>query len=97
MNLIDEIKYTFSSNHSAVKRIIVINVAVFLLFNILNVSLFLFSVDESVVSLIKGLMLPASFVQFIKQPWSIISYMFLHVNFFHILFNMLWLFYELHE
>ena len=27
----------------------------------------------------------------ILQPWRIITYMFLHGNFFHILFNMLWL------
>jgi len=38
------------------------------------------------------LSLPASVGQLVKQPWSVVTYMFLHVEFFHILFNMLWLF-----
>jgi membrane associated rhomboid family serine protease len=28
----------------------------------------------------------------LEQPWTLFSYMFLHEDFFHILFNMLWLF-----
>jgi len=42
--------------------------------------------------LIGYLSLPASTGQLLYQPWSFITYMFLHVDFFHILFNMLWLF-----
>lgn len=42
--------------------------------------------------LIGYLSLPASTSQLLFQPWSVITYMFLHVDFFHILFNMLWLF-----
>jgi membrane associated rhomboid family serine protease len=38
------------------------------------------------------LSLPASLSQVLSQPWSIVTYMFLHVEFLHILFNMLWLF-----
>lgn len=38
------------------------------------------------------LSLPASVGQLVKQPWSIVTYMFLHVDFFHVLFNILWLF-----
>ena len=49
--------------------------------------------DSSFFNLLIGyLSLPASVSQFFLQPWSIITYMFLHVDFFHILFNMLWLF-----
>jgi len=36
--------------------------------------------------------LPAAFPDLITRPWTIISYMFLHIDFWHILFNMLWLF-----
>jgi membrane associated rhomboid family serine protease len=42
--------------------------------------------------LIGYLSLPASLGILLKQPWSIFTYMFLHVDFFHVLFNMLWLF-----
>lgn len=44
-------------------------------------------------SLIQWFYLPESFVDFIVQPWSLISYSFLHTGFFHILFNMLWLYF----
>ncbi|WP_390886629.1 rhomboid family intramembrane serine protease [Lacinutrix neustonica] len=27
------------------------------------------------------------------QPWSIVSYAFLHYGFLHLLFNMIWLYY----
>ncbi|MDP4290238.1 MAG: rhomboid family intramembrane serine protease [Bacteroidota bacterium] len=42
--------------------------------------------------LVGYLSIPASINQLLLQPWSILTYMFLHVDFFHILFNMLWLF-----
>jgi membrane associated rhomboid family serine protease len=37
-------------------------------------------------------MLPAAFTTFILQPWSLISYFFLHLSFGHILWNMLFLY-----
>jgi membrane associated rhomboid family serine protease len=36
--------------------------------------------------------LPASFFRFAGRPWSLISYMFMHADFLHLLFNMLWLY-----
>lgn len=38
------------------------------------------------------LMFPASLERFIRQPWSVLSYMFMHAGILHILFNMLWLY-----
>lgn len=92
MNIVDEIKYTFSSSN-AVRKIILINVVVFIAVSLINALLFLLNDTSGILSgFIKQLMLPASFMAFIKQPWSIITYMFLHEGFLHILFNMLWLF-----
>ncbi|MCF8274469.1 MAG: rhomboid family intramembrane serine protease [Flavobacteriaceae bacterium] len=36
--------------------------------------------------------LPSDFSDFVLKPWSIISYAFVHYDFLHILFNMLWLY-----
>jgi membrane associated rhomboid family serine protease len=68
---------------SATATLIVINVVLFLLvafFSLLRAT-----------ALEGWLALPSSIVQFIYQPWSILSYMFLHFNFWHLLVNMLWL------
>jgi len=40
---------------------------------------------------IEKLILPSNTNTLIKQPWSIISYMFFHKTFIHLLFNMIWL------
>jgi membrane associated rhomboid family serine protease len=36
--------------------------------------------------------LPSSLRLLIYRPWTVITYMFLHIDFLHILFNMLWLY-----
>lgn len=93
MGLLNDLKYTFTQHNHAIKRIIIINVAVFLTFAIFHVFAFLFRLDAMAVHHFKmHLMLPASFTTFISQPWSLLTCMFLHDGFFHILFNMLWLF-----
>ena len=43
-------------------------------------------------TIVRYLSVPASVSQLLTQPWSLLTYMFLHVEFFHILFNMIWLF-----
>ena len=35
--------------------------------------------------------LPDDPIRFLGQPWSLLTYSFLHSGFFHLLFNMLWL------
>ena len=37
--------------------------------------------------------LPSDFFDFIAQPWAIITYAFLHYDFWHLFFNMLWLYF----
>lgn len=37
------------------------------------------------------LALPSSFILLATKPWTIVSYMFLHLNFLHLVVNMMWL------
>lgn len=37
--------------------------------------------------------LPSTFGEFILQPWTIITYAFVHYDFWHFLFNMIWLYF----
>jgi membrane associated rhomboid family serine protease len=93
MNLLDELKYNYLYTHNAIKRIIAANVAVFLIIALPTVFLFLVGNDGSAIqAVLQWFKLPASVVRLATQPWSIVSYMFLHNGFFHLLFNMLWLY-----
>jgi membrane associated rhomboid family serine protease len=93
MNLLQEIKDTFNKHNNAIRKIIVVNIAVFLLTAIVNVFMFFAGIGADAVNpALKHLMLPAHLGTLLMQPWSLLTYMFLHEGFFHILFNMLWLF-----
>lgn len=85
MSVLQDLKYKFN-NLNAFGKLIAINVIVFIL-NLLLTALFRLG------SLMSYFELPSNFMDFILQPWSIISYSFLHAGFFHLVFNMLLLFY----
>jgi membrane associated rhomboid family serine protease len=85
MNLIDNLKQTYRQGN-AVIRLIYINVAVYLLLHIFLILMKLFTLNGSF--LIPWLALPSDFIVLLYKPWTFISYMFLHQDFFHILFNM---------
>lgn len=87
----DDFRRNFRSQ-SSLTQLIMINVGVFLFLKILGVFFFLFR-QEHIEQLVLGyLALPADPALIIKRPWTIVSYMFLHYDFLHILFNMLWLY-----
>lgn len=71
-------------------RLIFINAGIFIVTTLVTVFLQLF--NRSIPQLFDLFELPASFERLISQPWSIITYMFMHAGFMHILFNMLWLY-----
>lgn len=71
-------------------RLIYINVAIFVLTTLTGILFRLFNCD--IGFLFSWIELPASVMRFLQQPWSIISYMFMHADVIHILFNMLWLY-----
>jgi membrane associated rhomboid family serine protease len=88
MDLWNEIKQTFR-NGSIVTRLIYINLAVFLLVRIVLV---LFTLFKHELPLIEWLALPSNAGILLTRPWTLITYMFLHYSFLHILFNLLWLY-----
>jgi len=88
MTIWDEIKESFREG-SALTRLIYINLGVFLVFRILNVFFFL---SGTPFPFMDWLALPADFGLLASRPWTLITYMFLHFDFLHILFNLLWLY-----
>lgn len=88
--IIEEIKATFKEG-SMLTRLIYINLGIFVVVKVFDAIFFLFSIQEGSF-LIEWLAVPADLGLLLYKPWTIITYMFLHQSFIHILFNMLWLF-----
>jgi len=89
-NPLEEIKVFFKQK-STLSQLVLINIIVWVAIRILDAIFFLFASPDISV-LIQWLAVPADIGVFITRPWTILSYMFLQYDFFHILFNMLWLF-----
>ena len=91
MGIWDEIKLTFRHG-SNLTRLIYINIAVFVLLTIVAVIGFLLNDTFISGKALDLFSVPASFNALILRPWTLITYMFTHKDIWHILFNMLWLY-----
>ena len=91
MALIDDLKFKLAQNNAVIK-LIALNTIVYLVFALAHVFFWLFKANDVISAVEKLFVLYASPSNFITQPWGIITYMFLHSGFFHVLFNMLWLY-----
>ena len=90
MSFFYNLKYRFGT-FSIAEKIILINVVFFLFPMFLNVLFFLFNIPTS--SYLNWLQLSPNLLTFIKRPWSLITYSFVHSGFFHLLWNMVLLYY----
>lgn len=92
-SIFQELKDQMLTTGNSLNRLIGINLLVFLVITLLSVILALFQLKSGWYSEIsRWLMVPASLTTLLYRPWTLFSYMFLHTGFFHILFNMLWLY-----
>ncbi len=92
MNLGDQIKQQFKQGDGLIKLILV-NLSVFFLFVILNLVTFLFK-GNIAPYIADVLALPSNLSKFAVRPWTIITYMFFHQGFFHLLVNMVMLYFS---
>jgi len=85
----------FFRSKSALSYLVIINIVVWILIQLFRVLAFLFDQPDSssaLDSVIDYLAVPASLPVLITRPWTLFTYMFLHIGIWHILFNMLWLY-----
>ncbi|MCB9175414.1 MAG: rhomboid family intramembrane serine protease [Flavobacteriales bacterium] len=80
-------------NGSVLIKLIFINVLVFLAVNIIGLLLYFFNIENGIQQLVYWLSLPSDVTKLLYRPWTILSYMFLHEEIFHLLFNMLVLYF----
>src|ERR1039457_102626 len=93
-NPLDEVKQIFRQR-SVLPTLILINAGVWILVKVLQVLFFLFNHPDVAIAddlITTWLALPAALPSLGSHPWTLVTYMFLHIDFWHILFNMLWLF-----
>ena len=83
--------YKIFLGRSIVERIIILNVVIFIVTYLFNTLSFLFQIDGNFI--MTWFSLKPDFELLLYRPWTIITYGFLHAGFFHILFNMMVLYY----
>ncbi|SFO19891.1 Membrane associated serine protease, rhomboid family [Algoriphagus ornithinivorans] len=91
-NFWENLRNAFKHGDNSLYKLIAINILVWLVFMISRVIMTIGGFGELYSSLISYFMMPASLPKLATQPWSLFTYMFLHERIFHILFNMLFLY-----
>ncbi|HKK66777.1 MAG TPA: rhomboid family intramembrane serine protease, partial [Bacteroidales bacterium] len=90
MSIWTEIKESFRQG-STLTKLIYINTGVFVVIKLMQLVLLLAGVNAAYASLvINWLSVPSDPALLLFRPWTLITYMFLHYDFFHILFNLLY-------
>lgn len=90
--LLDNIKSQFGQANW-LNRLLIINVAVFLAMVILGGFYWLITAGNLDPIFIDWLAIPSDRIELLYKPWTIITYMFVHSGFMHILFNMIILYF----
>lgn len=85
----------FFRQGSTLSFLIIINVAVWIIIQLFKVFLFLYNQPDTSFTgswVLHVLAIPASLPLLISKPWTLFTYMFLHLEIWHLIFNMLWLY-----
>lgn len=90
-SLFDDFKSAFSRPNNGLIQLILINISVFVAMGLLLVFSRIMGFEEVFAFIERQFILPAELSQFISRPWTLFSYAFMHSfsGIFHILFNML--------
>lgn len=89
MSFWDDIKRNFNAG-SIVQKLIYVNGSAFVLFKLIQVILTLTGVGD--LQLAEWLAVKPEFSNLLYKPWTIVTYQFMHWDFMHLLFNMLWMY-----
>ncbi len=88
----DNLRNAFRHSDNSLYKLIAINVLVFFALLVVRVLLTISGLEGLYRTGLSYLMMPASLSKLATQPWAVFTYMFLHEGVFHVLFNMLFLY-----
>jgi membrane associated rhomboid family serine protease len=93
-SIFDDFKHAFNRPNNGLIRIILLNIIAFVVVRLIPVPFWLAGYNYDLIrdTIDSWLVLPSSLQEFIIKPWTLVTYFFMHAGFFHILFNMLFLY-----
>jgi membrane associated rhomboid family serine protease len=93
MSIFADIRATFSRRDDALNQLLFINVLVFVALNLLRAVLYLGGGNpQGHLLLLEWLAVPSGLLDFLRRPWTLLTYGFTQYAFGHILFNLLTLY-----
>jgi membrane associated rhomboid family serine protease len=88
----ENLRNAFRNSDNSLYKLIAINIIVFFVLLVVRVLLTISGLEGLYRTIMSYLMMPAALPKLATQPWTVFTYMFLHEGVFHILFNMLFLY-----
>ena len=89
MSIVQDIRTAFSRRDNALIQLILLNVLVFAALIVLRAILTISSAGGYYSLVLRQLELSSSLPVLVRHPWTLLTYAFCHQDFFHILFNLL--------
>ena len=90
--LFDDFRSEFNKPNNTLVQLILVNTVVYLAVVILYVVSHLANSPAAYQLVVENLAIPSSINEFIRRPWTLMTHIFTHAEIFHILFNMLFLY-----
>ncbi len=90
--LLDDFRSEFNKPNNTLVQLILINTVVFLVLLLTKVGLTMAEKQGIYYFIREQVMIPGSVSAFLHKPWTLVTYFFAHEEIFHILYNMLFLY-----
>jgi membrane associated rhomboid family serine protease len=89
MSIVNDIRSAFSRRDNALNQLLLINVLVFVFLVLVKAVLWLSGFSPYFANVLRQFVLPSDLPSLLRHPWTLLTYAFTHEGFFHILFNLL--------
>lgn len=89
-DLFTKIKYKYQLSDN-LNKLLYINIGIFMVYQFLIIFGFLFEINTIKDFFRDFFSIPANTTTLINRPWTLFTYMFIHFDLLHIIFNLIWL------
>jgi membrane associated rhomboid family serine protease len=90
--LFEDFRSEFNKPNNTLVQLILVNTVVFLVLLLAKVGLQMAQNMDAYYFIREQMMLPGNVGDFLRKPWTLFTYFFMHEDIFHILYNMLFLY-----